>query len=84
MLYNANIGILENMSEISKSHHTMEKNHIYLFTRCKDTEMNKDVWLNSSVSGVRVMVFNDTFNSTNVFQLYRGGKFYWWKNPEQR
>ena len=61
---------------------TQWKQQIYLFTRCKDTEMNKDVWLNSSVSGVRVMVFNDTFNSTNVFQLYRGGKFYWRKNPE--
>ena len=26
--------------------------------------------------GVRVMVYNSTFNSISV--IYRGGQFYWW------
>ena len=30
--------------------------------------------------GVRVVVFNATFN--NIFQLYHGGQFYWWKKPD--
>jgi len=32
--------------------------------------------------GVRVMVFNATFNNTFVFHLYRGGQFYWRRKLE--
>ena len=28
----------------------------------------------------KTMVFNATFN--NIFQLYRGCQFYWWRKPE--
>jgi hypothetical protein len=28
----------------------------------------------------RLMVFNTTFNNISV--IYRGGQFYWWRNPE--
>ena len=31
--------------------------------------------------GVRVMVFNTTFN--NTIQLCRGGQFYWWRKPRE-
>jgi hypothetical protein len=27
----------------------------------------------------KFMMFNATFK---IFQLYRGGKFYWWRQPE--
>jgi hypothetical protein len=30
--------------------------------------------------GVRVMVFDATFN--NITVIYSGGQFYWWRKPE--
>jgi len=34
----------------------------------------------SYLQGIRVMVFNATFNNISV--IYRGGQFYWWRKPE--
>jgi hypothetical protein len=34
--------------------------------------------------GVRVKVFNATFNNILLFKLYRGRQFCWWMKPEYR
>jgi hypothetical protein len=32
------------------------------------------------IDGVKVMVFNTTLR---IFELYRGGQFYWWEKLEK-
>jgi hypothetical protein len=70
---------------VSRSHKQVKYRCVHLVSRTTEQGKHKNVHLVSirhqqySENGVRNTIFNATFK---IFQLNRGGQFYWWRNPE--